>query len=387
MALNFKQLINVDLLKVFKGELDKVFSTKKELEQAQSTLQGNIDGKLGKDENAVSASKLANAQTITLTGGVTGSVNFDGSAGVTIATELQGFDASKITSGTININRLPASAIERVYVAENKEAMLALTTAEVQNGDVVSLADTKAMFYVVDDTKLGGEQKEQAFMEFTAGTASKVDWSGVQGIPEYVKDYSPEINSKGEKTAVETNTQAIAKLNGLDTEDGSVAKKIKDVVDPVKDDITKITNGTTVVAHATLADTATTANEVAHTLTIAGNTFNGSADVSVELTSANITDFETTVQGTDLTNNIAVKKVADDLTKHIASVENGTSVKVDEETIHYIDGLDAQHKKLAIKAVPQDKVTGLQVSLDAKINKEDITLATTQDIQNMFLQA
>jgi hypothetical protein len=47
-------------------------------------LQGALDGKLGSTANAVSASKLAAARTITLAGDLSGSVSFDGSANVTI---------------------------------------------------------------------------------------------------------------------------------------------------------------------------------------------------------------------------------------------------------------------------------------------------------------
>jgi hypothetical protein len=47
-------------------------------------LQGALDGKLGTTANAVSASKLTAARTITLAGDLSGSVSFDGSANVTI---------------------------------------------------------------------------------------------------------------------------------------------------------------------------------------------------------------------------------------------------------------------------------------------------------------
>ena len=47
------------------------------------------DNKLGKTENAVSATKLDTARTIALSGAVTGNANFDGSENINIATTLQ----------------------------------------------------------------------------------------------------------------------------------------------------------------------------------------------------------------------------------------------------------------------------------------------------------
>lgn len=301
------KLINLELLKQFKGKIDELLVKKADvttLNSAKSELQSKIDGKLGKLENAVSASKLATAREIKLQGGVSGAANFDGSANVVINTTLSNIDASKITTGTISIDRLPAAAIERVYVADNQAAMLKLTKTEVQNGDIVNVEDTKKWYFVIDDTKLGGDTPIQAFKEMEVGKAGSVDWANIQGKPAWVKDYSTDIAAKGDKTAVTANTNAIAKLNGADSIEGSVANKIKTALDPVSTkananeaNITKITNGTTVVpkaTHATKADSATTAttatnatnatiaSKVANSLTIGDQSFNGSAAVSIQ---------------------------------------------------------------------------------------------------------
>ena len=106
-----------------------------------------------------------------------------------LKTEMKAQDASWITSGTIDVARLPQAALERLYVAANDEARLALTTTEVQNGDVVKVTDTGLMYYVKDDTKLGGDTPEQAFEPFTAGAASSVPWSGVTGKPTTLTGY------------------------------------------------------------------------------------------------------------------------------------------------------------------------------------------------------
>lgn len=127
-----------------------------------------------------SVSSLSTARTISLTGAVTGSVSTNFSANASIATTLAGFDASKITSGTISIDRLPKGALERLSIVANTAARLALTTATVQNGDTVKQTDTGVMYYVKDDTKLS---TEAGWEPYSAGTATSVPWSGVTGKP------------------------------------------------------------------------------------------------------------------------------------------------------------------------------------------------------------
>ena len=101
-------------------------------------------------------------------------------AGTLDAARIPNLDASKITSGTIDIARLPASAIERVTTVADDTARKALTTATVQNGDTVKVASTGRMYFVVDDTKLNSDD---GYMEYSAGTAASVPWSGITGKP------------------------------------------------------------------------------------------------------------------------------------------------------------------------------------------------------------
>lgn len=98
------------------------------------------------------------------------------------------YDATKI-NGVIPVANLPAGALERMYVADNAAARLALTTTEVQNGDTVKDADTGLLWYVSDDTKLGSDTPEAAFTQYTAGAATSVPWSGVSGTPTTLNGY------------------------------------------------------------------------------------------------------------------------------------------------------------------------------------------------------
>lgn len=93
--------------------------------------------------------------------------------------DIVSLDASKLT-GTIDMARLPQGALERCVVVEDDEARLALTTTQVQKGDTVKVTDTGLMYMVVDDTKLNSED---GYVEYTAGAASTVPWSGITGKP------------------------------------------------------------------------------------------------------------------------------------------------------------------------------------------------------------
>lgn len=133
-----------------------------------------------KTDNAPTATKLQAARTIALSGAVSGSVSSDFGSNVTISTTLANFDASKITSGTIDIDRLPKAALERMVVVADDTARFKLTTATAQVGDTVKVTATNKMYLVKDDSKLN---TEAGYEPYTASSASSVPWSGVTGRP------------------------------------------------------------------------------------------------------------------------------------------------------------------------------------------------------------
>lgn len=133
-----------------------------------------------KTDNAPTATKLQAARTIALSGAVSGSVSSDFGSNVTISTTLANFDASKITSGTIDIDRLPKAALERMVVVADDTARFKLTTATAQVGDTVKVTATNKMYLVKDDSKLNAED---GYEPYTASSASSVPWSGVTGKP------------------------------------------------------------------------------------------------------------------------------------------------------------------------------------------------------------
>lgn len=112
--------------------------------------------------------------------------------------DITDVDASKITSGTIDIARLPKGALERCVIVTDDAARFALTTDSVQIGDTVKVTATSKMYFVIDDTKLN---TEAGYTVYTAGTATSVPWSGVTGKP---STYTPSAH-----------TQAISTITGL----------------------------------------------------------------------------------------------------------------------------------------------------------------------------
>lgn len=89
----------------------------------------------------------------------------------------EGIPAELITSGIIDVGRIPKEARFDFYPVEDTAERLSLTNEQIQNGDVVQEESTKRMFFVIDDTKLG---TEAAFREFTVGS---IPWASVLNRP------------------------------------------------------------------------------------------------------------------------------------------------------------------------------------------------------------
>lgn len=157
--------------------------------------------------NAGTATKLATSRVIAIAGAVQGSATFDGSSNVSINSTLNGFDASKITSGTINADRLPeipiskipAAALERLYVVESQSAAVAL---KIQEGDVVQIGSGGPMYFCISESASTFATK---FKVFTAGAATSVPWSGVTNAPTKLSQFS---NDAGYLTSIPAATSS-----------------------------------------------------------------------------------------------------------------------------------------------------------------------------------
>lgn len=174
-------------------------STKYAREDHRHPAQTTVSG------NAGTATKLTTPRVIAIAGAISGSATFDGSSNVSINSTLNSFDASKITSGTLNADRLPeipiskipAAAMERLYVVKSQSAAMSLT---IQEGDVVQIGSGGPMYFCVSESASTFATK---FKVFTAGAATSVPWSGVTNAPTKLSQFS---NDAGYLTSVPAQT-------------------------------------------------------------------------------------------------------------------------------------------------------------------------------------
>lgn len=206
------------------GITDKLVGANEKVTTASAANAGkilvlNAEGKLDADVTG-SAAKLGGqlpeyyntkAAHDTLAGRVTTN---EGDI-TTLKSEMKAIDAAWITSGVISIDRLPATAVERMYVAPDETARQNLTTEQVQNGDTVKVTATGKMFFVVDDTKLGTAEWADAFMEYSAGVAGSVDWSGVTNKPTTLAGYGiTDELVRADEVVTTATANKLLKLNG-----------------------------------------------------------------------------------------------------------------------------------------------------------------------------
>lgn len=152
--------------------------------------------------------------------------------------DITAIDAGKITSGTIDIARLPQGALERLIVVADDTARFALKTTSVQMGDTVKVTSTGKMYFVVDESKLN---EEAGYEVYTAGSATSVPWSGVTSKP---LTFTPSAHTH--TIANVTNLQST--LDGKAT--SAQGAKADTAVQSVKIGSTEYKSGTTVTLPA-----------------------------------------------------------------------------------------------------------------------------------------
>lgn len=197
-------------------------ATKPILSRNENYIQVTVGNKISDNFTVPYASKTSAAETlmygrnIFLNGDVTGSTteSFNGSKNVTINTTISTINAEKLT-GTIDANRLPeipiekipAAALERLFVVDSQSAAMSLT---IQEGDVVQIGSGGPMYFCVSESASTFATK---FKEFTAGSATSVPWSGVTGKPTFAT-----VATSGSYNDL-TNKPTIPSLLGYATQD------------------------------------------------------------------------------------------------------------------------------------------------------------------------
>ena len=112
-------------------------------------------------------------------GNVLTSVTCDAAGHVTAVGGRNDIPASWLT-GIIDIARLPAGALERLFVVADEAAAM---KANVQEGDTVKVTGNNNKMYFCVKSPSAGDAFATCFTEYTAGSATSVPWSGVTGKP------------------------------------------------------------------------------------------------------------------------------------------------------------------------------------------------------------
>lgn len=116
--------------------------------------------------------------------------------------------------GVIDISHIPQGALERLVQVADDTARFKLTTAQVQLGDTVKVQSTGRMYIVVDESKLSSAA---GYMEYTAGQAAQVPWSGVTGKPTTLGGYGiTDAAAKNHTHPISNVTGLQNNLDGLD---------------------------------------------------------------------------------------------------------------------------------------------------------------------------
>lgn len=134
-----------------------------------------------------------------------------------LKTGLQNIDAGQIKTGTLPLSVIPHGALERMYVVESEDDLATVTSEQVQNGDTIRV-NGGSMYYVTDDTKLGTGDYMQGLAVYTAGTASSVNWSGVQSTPTTLAGYGITDAVNANEKVAEANAGNAGKILVLNAE-------------------------------------------------------------------------------------------------------------------------------------------------------------------------
>ena len=175
---------------VRKSQLDTSLAAKAALSHDHTIvdvtgLQAMLDGKLGASANAVSASKLATARTISLTGDLSGSVSFNGTANVTLTAAVADDSHAHVIA---NVDGLQAGLDAKASLASPGLTGTPTAPTAASGTNTVQIATTAFVQQAIVDFGPGDMLKSS----YDADNDGKVDaaevadaapWAGITGKP------------------------------------------------------------------------------------------------------------------------------------------------------------------------------------------------------------
>lgn len=175
---------------VRKSQLDAGLAAKAALSHSHAIgdvtgLQAALDGKLGASANAVSASKLATARTISLAGDLSGSVSFNGTANVTLTAAVADDSHAHVIA---NVDGLQAALDAKASLASPGLTGTPTAPTAASSTNTVQIATTAFVQQAIVDFGPGDMLKSS----YDADNDGKVDaaevadaapWAGITGKP------------------------------------------------------------------------------------------------------------------------------------------------------------------------------------------------------------
>lgn len=134
---------------------------------------------------------------------------------------LNGSIPASMLSGTIDIARLPAGALERLFVFDTKEAAMAST--DVQDGDTVQIGDGGQMYFCYNASATTFDTR---YKEYTAGSATSVPWSGVDGKPTKLSQFTNDSGFTTNKGTVTSVTAGSGLTGGTFSTSGTISHAV-----------------------------------------------------------------------------------------------------------------------------------------------------------------
>ncbi len=178
----------IDLVR--KSQLDAGLAAKAALSHSHAIgdvtgLQATLDGKLGASANAVSASKLATARTISLAGDLSGSVSFNGTANVTLTAAVADDSHAHVIA---NVDGLQAALDAKASLTSPGLTGTPTAPTAASSTNTVQIATTAFVQQAIVDFGPGDMLKSS----YDADNDGKVDaaevadaapWAGITGKP------------------------------------------------------------------------------------------------------------------------------------------------------------------------------------------------------------